>query len=150
MGPGGSLAEDDQAAGEDVCPFHGDADWQRLIDSGRPPTDRLSQTVAGLVQRDGPARDLLTAGIYLPTENEDPAWRLDRALALADTSQGLRRRVRSAGWEEVAEASMSGEGESLLAQYETLVREIIQVDDFPANLAAAESTVNESDPRSAG
>ncbi|MEC9340300.1 MAG: acyl-CoA dehydrogenase [Pseudomonadota bacterium] len=115
-----------------------------------PPTDRLGQTVAGLVQRDGPARDLLTAGIYLPEENEDPAWRLDRALALADTSQGLRRRMRSAGWEEVAEASMSGEGESLLAQYEALVREIIQVDDFPADLAAAESAVNEGGSRSAG
>jgi acyl-CoA dehydrogenase len=56
--------------------------WSRLNPIGAPPSDRESSRVAALLQVPGEQRDRLTGDIYLPSDPQEAAGRLERALTL--------------------------------------------------------------------
>jgi acyl-CoA dehydrogenase len=64
---------------------------------GSPPSDRLGAQVARLLTRPGPARERLTAGIFLPTDASEPLARVERAFRLAAEAAPVLDRLREAG-----------------------------------------------------
>ncbi|HHH35699.1 MAG TPA: acyl-CoA dehydrogenase [Gammaproteobacteria bacterium] len=118
---------------------------------GRPwraPGDALEHQVAGLILAPSPSRDRLTAGIYLTDDEQQPLGRLDRTLELVMACTPIEERLHQA----LRDGRISNEGgeEALLeqalaaglldeeeaARYRRLIamrREVIRVDDFPAD-----------------
>lgn len=116
-----------------------------------PPSDRLGHQVAELLQQPGAARDRLTAGMYMPADENDAVGALESALHSTLRCEPLQARVdavRKAGrigaLEElprIAEARDAGiitaEEALLLERDYALRRKAIMVDDFaPQQLAA--------------
>ncbi len=114
----------------------------------RPPADALGHQVAALILEPSPARDRLTAGIYLTDDEGQAIGRLDHTLALvmectdieARLHQGLREgRLSNDDGEEALLAQALAAGildEDEAARYRSLIaarREVIKVDDFPAH-----------------
>ena len=60
------------------------------------PSDELGGLVARAIQTPGRQRDALTAGIYLPSDPEEPLSRLERALSLTHHSAAIDAKIRSA------------------------------------------------------
>src|SRR5512133_3955873 len=111
------------------------------------PSDRLGHQVAALLLAPSVLRDRLTAGIYTPTGLDEPLGRLDDALAKVIAAEPVERTLReavkskkiaAAGDEQMlAEGVQTGvitaaEAE-LVATSLAARREVIQVDDFPAD-----------------
>jgi len=113
--------------------------------SYRAPSDSLGQKVASLLLEPSPARDRLTAGIYIPSDSHDVVGRLEAALekviAVEAVEEKLRAAVRSGKLEADDEEALIQEGLSraiitedeakLVREAESLRREAIMVDDFP-------------------
>lgn len=111
-----------------------------------PPSDRLTQQVADLLLHPSPSRERLTAGIYQTKNPQEPGARLDAALELAEGVSGARRKIKKAiksgelpnttpeqQWAQAVERQLISTSEkALLEQYESLRKEIIQVDDYSA------------------
>ncbi|GAB4353883.1 MAG: acyl-CoA dehydrogenase [Methylohalobius crimeensis] len=108
-----------------------------------PPADRLDFAVSRLLQAQGPARDRLTAGIFMPSEPDEPVARLEAALASTLAAEPIERRIKAAvkagripPGPDVIDAAL-GEGlidseeAERLRQTETLTRQVIAVDAFP-------------------
>jgi acyl-CoA dehydrogenase len=60
------------------------------------PSDRLGHRVAHLLMEDSPARDRLTAGMFLWKDESDPVGRLEVALALVHTAETVEANMRAA------------------------------------------------------
>lgn len=116
----------------------------------QPPSDTLSHQVARLILTPGEARDRLTAGIYLPTDKDDPLALLQEAMASAIACEPVEARLRQAVKdktlttqedEQIDQALAQGiisEGEAAsLAQMKVLRRRVIMVDDFSPDLQQA-------------
>jgi acyl-CoA dehydrogenase len=119
-----------------------------------PPSDHVGHQVATLMMQPGPARDRLTAGIYIPDDELDAVGALDAALAstlACETLQIKLQDARKAGklkeLEEllrISEARDQGiitadEALQLERDY-ALRRKVIMVDDFaPDQLRSAAS-----------
>jgi acyl-CoA dehydrogenase len=116
-----------------------------LSDTG--PDDRLGQRVAALLLAPSAVRDRLTAGIYTPTGLDEPLGRLDDALAKVIAAEAVERKVRdalkggriAAGSDgEVLQAALqagviTGGEADIVALAQSARREVIRVDDFPAD-----------------
>ncbi len=109
-----------------------------------PPADQLGHQIATLLMQPGAARDRLTAGIYLPSDEQDAVGALEAALASTLACEPLQARLdeaRKAGklktLEEllrIAEARDKGivtaEQALQLERDYALRRKVIMVDDF--------------------
>jgi acyl-CoA dehydrogenase len=117
----------------------------------RPPSDKLGHQVASLLLLPSATRDRLTAGMYLPTDEQDAVGALEAALAstlLCEPLQAEVEKARKAGSirsrdekEQIAEARelgiLTAEQVLLLERDYALRRKVIMVDDFdPAQLPA--------------
>lgn len=119
--------------------------------SANPPSDELGHRVARLLMQPGAARDRLTAGMYLPADENEALGALEAALASTLQCEPLQAKVEAArkqgklkALEElprIAEARDSGivtaEEALLLERDYALRRKVIMVDDFaPEQLPA--------------
>ncbi|OGT05286.1 MAG: acyl-CoA dehydrogenase [Gallionellales bacterium RBG_16_57_15] len=109
-----------------------------------PPVDHLGHEIATLLMQPGAARDRLTAGIYLPTDEQDAAGALEAALASTLACEPLQAELEKAhkagklkALEElsrIAEARdkgiISAEQALQLERDYALRRKVIMVDDF--------------------
>ena len=109
-----------------------------------PPSDKLGYQVSSLLLQPGPARDRLTAGIYLPTDKDDAVGALEASLHSSLTCELLHAKLevaRKAGHlkaqselERIFEArdkSVISLKESQLLEHDyVLLRKVIKVDDF--------------------
>lgn len=116
-----------------------------------PPTDGLGTLAARLVSRSGPARDRLTAGMFLPLDDGDPVGRLELALGLADEADALEARLTAAARSEALHGATAAERQrsavtrglltpeeaARLERYRQLRRACIMVDDFPRDIGRA-------------
>ncbi len=119
-----------------------------------PPADRLGHEIATLLMQPGAARDRLTAGMYIPDDEQDAVGALEAALASTLACEPLQAELeeaRKAGklkaLEElprIAEARDTGlitpEQALRLERDYALRRKVIMVDDFaPEELHAGRS-----------
>ena len=119
------------------------------------PDDRLGQRVAALLLAPSAVRDRLTAGIFIPSELTEPLGRLDDALAKVIAAEAVEKRVREAAkqkriaiadeeqmLEEAAQAGIIGAAElDVVRAAQAARREVIRVDDFPADYWRAQERV---------
>ena len=111
-----------------------------------PPSDRLGHEIATLLMKPGAVRDRLTAGIYVPDDEQDAVGALESALASTLLSEPLQAKVeeaRKAGklkerdeLPRIAEARglgiLTAEQALQLERDYALRRKVIMVDDFAA------------------
>ena len=113
----------------------------------QPPSDTLSHQVARLILTPGEARDRLTAGMYFPTDKDDPLALLQEAMTCTIACEPIEAKLRQAVKDKILTAhedkqinqalsqGIISDGEAaLLAQMETLRRRVIMVDDFSPDL----------------
>ncbi len=118
-----------------------------------PPSDKLGHQVSALLLQPGSARDRLTVGMYLPTDENDAVGALEAALDSTLACEPLQAKVeaaRKAGklkvldeLERISEArdkSVIGVNDALLLERDyALRRKVIMVDDFaPKELRAGQ------------
>jgi len=116
--------------------------WGRRF---KAPSDQLGHRVARLMMEDSPARDRLTAGMFLWKDEADPVGRLEIALAMVASAEEVEAKLRAAAKgapvtahtpaERIANGVSSGvisarEGD-LLTRFYAVKRACIMVDDFP-------------------
>jgi acyl-CoA dehydrogenase len=111
-----------------------------------PPSDHIGHQIATMLMKPGAARDRLTAGIYIPDDEQDAVGALEAALASMLACEPLQvklQEARKAGkltaLEEllrIAEARdqglISAEQALQLERDYALLRKVIMVDDFTA------------------
>ncbi|MBI3903480.1 MAG: acyl-CoA dehydrogenase [Nitrosomonadales bacterium] len=117
-----------------------------------PPSDELGHQVSTLMMQPGAARDRLTAGMFLPSDENDAVGALDAALHSTLSNEPLQAKIdaaRKSGQlktldelERISEArnkGVIGVNDALLLERDyALRRKVIMVDDFaPEQLAAA-------------
>lgn len=90
----------------------------------QPPDDRLVGRVADMLLSPSPARDRLTAGIYIGPPDQ-PIGELDAALDAVMEADAISQRLKRAGLKEP-----TAEEKRLLDHAATLTRRVIAVDDF--------------------
>ncbi len=118
----------------------------------KPPSDKLGHEIAALLSTQGEARDRLTAGSYIPTDENEAVGALEASLTstlLCEPLQAELAQAHKAGklkaldeLERIAEARTNGlitaEQALLLERDYALRRKIIMVDDFaPEQLRAS-------------
>ena len=108
------------------------------------PDDHLDQRVAGSLLEPSPLRDRLTAGLFIPTDANDPLARLEdalqKAIAAEKVEQKLREAVKDGQLPAGTDAVLIDEGmqAGIITVDEAMVarqaldarREVIRVDDF--------------------
>lgn len=109
-----------------------------------PPSDKLANQVAVLMMQPGAARDRLTHGIYLPSDEQDAVAALEAALASTLDCEALQAKLDAARKSgklkamtellRLAEARDSGlitaEQSLQLGRDYALRRKVVMVDDF--------------------
>jgi acyl-CoA dehydrogenase len=116
------------------------------------PSDRLGRSVAQLALAPGPVRDRLCALVYRHGDADNPLGLLGAALELAQRAEPLEKKLRvegvktgrltaldTAGQIEqgLALGILDAEEAGLLRDYDRMVMELINVDDFQASELAA-------------
>src|SRR5690606_911295 len=103
-----------------------------------------------LVMRPGPARDRLTAGMFVPGPEDPGAGAVEAAFAAVIAAEGAEQKIRAAraqrdeaaGASDIENALAAGaitRAEAELAERaRTLTRKAIMVDDFPMDLGPTE------------
>jgi acyl-CoA dehydrogenase len=118
--------------------------WGRRF---KAPSDQLGHRVARLMMEDSPARDRLTAGMFLWKDASDPVGRLELALGMVHGAEEVEAKLRAATKaspdmasahtpaERIAAAAAKGvisaADADLLTRFYALRRACIMVDDFP-------------------
>jgi acyl-CoA dehydrogenase len=112
----------------------------------KKPSDRLEAKVAELVSKPGPARDRLTAGIYMPSDENDYLNRLERTLTLTTEAGKLEellykaakqgRIARSKKFEDMVRQAVdlcliSDNDAAVLAEVRAATEDIVKVNHFP-------------------
>ncbi len=133
--------------------------WMRLIifplgKRCQPPSDALSHEVARLILLPGETRDRLTAGIYLPTDENEPLAQLKQALTCAIDCAPIEAKLRQAikektliahEDEQISQALTQGiltaDEAALLEKMKILRRRVIMVDDFPPDFRKSSSNL---------
>jgi len=114
------------------------------------PSDRLGHRAAALLLETSPARDRLTAGIFIDKREGDPVGRLELALDLVAQADAVEAKLRSAAKSGVAtgltaearlqaalnSGAISAEEVEAWRRYDALRRACIMVDDFPADVGS--------------
>ena len=117
---------------------------------GRPyvvPSDRLGTQVANLLIEPSATRDRLTAGMYVPRDEEDAVGVIELALEATVQAEPIEAKLRAAakagridgrGAQLAASACEAGvitpAEQALLARRDELRDKVIRVDDFPQDL----------------
>jgi acyl-CoA dehydrogenase len=118
----------------------------------RVPPDEIGGDIARTLGTPGPARERLTRGAYIPSDESDPIGTLEAALraviaaepAEAKMQAAVRAGMITARWPaQQVEASLaagviSAEEARTLARAAQLRRKAIMVDDFPRDLGRSE------------
>ena len=111
------------------------------------PSDRLGHHVAAILLVPSAVRDRLTAGIYTPTDINEALGRLDDALVKVIAAEPLEKKLRDAIkgnqisvgsdqqmlLEGVRAGIISAREAEIIAVSQAARREVIRVDDFPAD-----------------
>ena len=117
-----------------------------------PPRDSLGQAVVGTLLTPGPARDRLTAGVFIPKNEDEPVGTLEAALRAVIAAEPVEAKIRGAQKagtisgrfaDDLAERALS---QGVITQAEAAVlqrahalrRKVIMVDDFPQDLGKSE------------
>ncbi len=117
-----------------------------------PPRDRLGSQVVGLLLTPGPARERLTAGVYIPRDPDEPVAVLEaalRAVIAAEPIGAKIRQARAAGTitgsfadaivdEAYAKNVITQAEKEAMERAKMLRRRVIMVDDFPKDLGKTE------------
>ncbi|GAB1413881.1 acyl-CoA dehydrogenase [Candidatus Desulfobacillus denitrificans] len=123
---------------------------------GRPyvvPSDRLGAQVADLLIAPSATRDRLTAGMYLPRDEQDAVGVIELALEATLQAEPVHAKLRAAQKAGKLEARSAQEHENqalahgvvtsaehaLLVRARELTAEVIKVDDFPFDLGLQRS-----------
>ncbi|MFZ1547339.1 MAG: acyl-CoA dehydrogenase domain-containing protein, partial [Candidatus Nitrotoga sp.] len=120
-----------------------------------PPSDKLGHQVSALLLQPGAARDRLTVGMYLPSDENDAVGALEAALHSTLQCEPLQAKVNAAHkagqvtalteLQSIAEAQHKGfintEEARLLERDYALQRKVIMVDDFAPEQLAGSSIV---------
>lgn len=124
--------------------------WSRLAPIARAPSDRLGGRVAAVLMEPGARRDRLTAGIFLPSHEDDadgrvePLALLEKAFELAVEAEPLLARLRASQKagdlppgppetilpDAVAAGVLSAAEADVIRRAAELRREATRVDDF--------------------
>lgn len=117
----------------------------------KAPDDRLGHAVCGTVLKPGPARDRLTAGMFVSKSEDDPVGVLEAALSAVVAAEPVEQKIRAsykAGAASVLPeddlpralgAGIISESEAaLVRRARVLRRKAIMVDDFPKDLGRTE------------
>lgn len=118
----------------------------------RVPPDELGRDIARILGTPGPARERLTRGAYVPSEESDPVGALEAALRAAIAAEPVEAKIQAAvragtiaaRWTaEQVEVSLaagliSAEEAQTLERAARLRRKAIMVDDFPRDLDRSE------------
>jgi acyl-CoA dehydrogenase len=99
----------------------------------RPPEDHVGEQVTALLMEPGPARDRLTAGIYLPNDPDDRLGRLEAALTAVIAAEPVEKKLRSSGQsldEAVRAGVISQTDAALVRDAETRRHDALRVDEF--------------------
>lgn len=129
----------------------------RLNPVGRGPSDEIGRRIARALQTPGELRDRLTAGIYLPQQEGQALYDLERSFELAIEAQPLYGRIRDAARSGLLEAErpkhlvraareqgvLSEEEFELLLEADRARRTAVAVDAFDLN----ELPMNLPDPQ---
>lgn len=120
-----------------------------------PPSDALSHTVVRLILVPGEVRDRLTAGIYIPTADNEPLANLERAMECAVACEAIENKLHNAIkagqlsarneikiTEALAHGIINQEEAALLDNMKVLRRKVIMVDDFPSDLGKSGSATS--------
>jgi acyl-CoA dehydrogenase len=129
------------------------ASWLRLLVFPKgltldAPSDKVGSRVAELLLTPGAARDRLTAGAYVPRNENDVIGRLEFAMEAVIKADPIEARVRKAQKEgklaqrTLAERRLAALGQGIITQEEhehllytdRLRRDVIKVDDFEHDL----------------
>lgn len=110
----------------------------------RPPSDRLGHDVCNCVLVPGPARDRLTAGMFISRDEADPIATLEAALQATIDAEPVEQKLRAQNTNGHDIAALVKhdhitEAEAAVVQRaRTLRRRAIMVDDFPKDLGKTE------------
>jgi acyl-CoA dehydrogenase len=109
----------------------------------QPPSDRLGQSVAGMLLRTGAARDRLTEGIFISRDADDVTGCLEQAMQLVIEAGAVENRVYKAArfiyqspddepglLQAVHDGLVSEEEAELLRRAVAATLKVIHVDDF--------------------
>jgi acyl-CoA dehydrogenase len=129
------------------------AAWLRLLVFPKgltldAPDDRLGSKVAEILITPGAARDRLTAGAYIPKDENDVVGRLEYAMLAVIRADPIEARIRKAAKEgrlpqrtlnerraaAVQQGIITQEESDHLAYTDRLKRDVIKVDDFERDL----------------
>jgi len=117
-----------------------------------PPRDHLGSRVVGLLLAPGPARERLTAGIFIPQDPEEPVAVLEAALRAVIAAEPIGAKIRQARERGVITSTFADQivdeacAKGVITQSEKeameraklLRRQVIMVDDFPKDLGKTE------------
>jgi acyl-CoA dehydrogenase len=118
----------------------------------KPPRDDLGRQVVRALLEPGPARERLTAGVYVPQDKNEPVGALEAALRSVIAAEPVEAKLRAAVKagaisgkfaEEIEAQALAGgaitQSEAdLLERAAALRRKVIMVDDFPRDLGRSE------------
>jgi acyl-CoA dehydrogenase len=117
-----------------------------------PPRDALGHAVVQTLLQPGPARDRLTAGVFVPKNEDEAVGALEAALRAVIASEAVEATMRAAvkagaisgrfadelTQQALAKSIISKEEAALLERAHELRRKVIMVDDFPRDLGKSE------------
>ncbi len=116
-----------------------------------PPGDRLGHAVCGTVLKPGPARERLTAGMFVSDSEDDPVGVLEAALVAVMDAEPVEQKIRASHKDRAAsvlpeadlpralsEGIISESEAALVRRARVLRRKAIMVDDFPKDLGRTE------------
>jgi acyl-CoA dehydrogenase len=117
-----------------------------------PPRDGLGHQVVGLLLQPGPARERLTAGVFIPTDPQEPIAALEAGLRAVIAAEPIGAKIRVARErgvitsefaeqivdEAIAKGVISPEEKATMERAKVLRRQVIMVDDFPQDLGKTE------------
>mgnify|MGYP001611893610 CR=1 FL=1 len=116
------------------------------------PRDRLGHEVVGLLLQPGPARERLTAGVYIPKDPQEPVAALEAALRAVIAAEPIGAKIREARErgmiasrfadeiveEALAKGVITKDDRDAMERAKLLRRQVIMVDDFPQDLGKTE------------
>ena len=70
--------------------------WSRINPVGKLPSDKLSGQIARAIQIPGPQRNMLTEGIYLPSDINEALGKLESAFLLSYEAEAVVRKIKGA------------------------------------------------------
>ncbi|MBI4190842.1 MAG: acyl-CoA dehydrogenase [Betaproteobacteria bacterium] len=118
----------------------------------KPPRDALSRRVVNVLMEPNPVRERLTAGVYVPRNENEPVGALEAALRAVIAVEPVEAKLRAAAKagaisgrfadelaaQALAKGVISKAEAEALERAGTLRRKVIMVDDFPQDLGKSE------------